>query len=186
MTNDNTEFEDACLTLYRSYGMLNRICWQGRLPACRLVLSRRLSSNTLAYAQDGDDETGDPARIVFNAEACRKMDDTGILELMAHEMTHIYQFSQGRRAGHRRDFQDELRRLGLIRGEVIPSSSPFGYVLFMHELRRCHPAAAVSLLAGMRVGRARYSEFFEKHTDPCLNHKNTRKEEEEEKCCPEP
>lgn len=162
MMIDSFEFENSCLTLYRSYGILNRICWQRRLPACRLYLSTRLSPRTEAYAQDGR-TVAEPPRIVFNAETCREVDDTGFLELLAHEMTHIFQFAQGSSGGHGRDFKYEQRRLGLIQGEVISPASPFGYVLFMHELQRIRPAAAACRLAEMRVARAQYSELFARY-----------------------
>ena len=156
MENIPTQFAGPCLALYDSYEVLNRVCWQGTLPASMLFLSFRLSPRTGAYAQDAPGGY----RIVFNADFCRRLDDAAFLEIMAHEMTHIFQFSRGRRGGHGKDFQDELRRLGLIRGRLIPPASPFGYVLFMHDLKRLHPAETVRSLAALRVSRKDYAAVF--------------------------
>ena len=157
MTENPSTFESACRTLYRSYGIMNRVCWQDRLPASRLALSGRMAPHTAAYAQDAG--PGD-LRIVFNAETCRLLNDADFLQIMAHEMIHIFQYAQGRRGGHGRDFRNEQVRLGLILGAVIQPDSPFGYVLFMHGLQELHPAAAVRELAAHRVPRTRYAEYF--------------------------
>lgn len=158
MTENPSTFESACRTLYRSYGIMNRVCWQGRLPASRLALSGRMAPHTAAYAQDAG--PGD-LRIVFNAETCRLLNDADFLQIMAHEMIHIRQFSLGGRGGHGKDFQDEQRRLGLILGTAIPGNSPFGYVLFMHGLQMLHPAEAVRSLAGIPGGIRADKKFFE-------------------------
>ena len=52
MTGNTSTFENACRTLYRSYGIMNRICWQGKLPECRLALSGRMSPHTAACARN--------------------------------------------------------------------------------------------------------------------------------------
>ena len=160
MTTTIPEFEAACLTLYRSYDILNRVCWRGRLPECCLYLSFRMSPCTGAYAQDAGIRG---KRIVFNAKLCRLLDKPQFLELFAHEMTHIFQFSQGRRGGHGKDFWNEQRRLGLIKGRGIEPSSPFGYVLFMHDLRQLRPELAVRTLAALRPPRQRFHEFYTGH-----------------------
>lgn len=157
MENAISEFEASCLTLYRSYDILNRVCWQGRLPACCLYLSFRMSPHTGAYAQDAG---AAGMRIVFNARLCRGMNKVQFLELFAHEMTHIFQFAQRGRGGHGKDFWDEQRRLGLIRGAVIEPSSPFGYALFMHDLRQLRPELAVRSLAALQPPRKRFCDFF--------------------------
>lgn len=166
MMTANPEFDAACLTLYRSYEILNHVCWQGRLPACRLYLSFRMSPCTGAYAQDAGING---KRIVFNAKLCQLLDKPQLLELFAHEMTHIFQFSQGRRGGHGKDFWDEQRRMGLIKGAVIPPSSPFGYVLFMHDLRQLRPELAMRTLAALRPPRKRFHDFFTGRL-PEINH----------------
>ena len=157
MTTAIPGFDAACLTLYRSYGILNRVCWSGRLPACCLYLSFRMSPCTGAYAQNAG---AAGMRIVFNARLCRLMNKAQFLELFAHEMTHIYQFSQGRRGGHGKDFRDEQRRLGLIRDAVIEPSSPFGYALFMHDLSQLRPELAMRTLAALQPPRKQFYDFF--------------------------
>ena len=157
MTTDIGAWEGACLALYRSYDIMNRICWQGKLPACQLALSFRLAPTTAAYAKNAG--RGD-LRIVFNARYAPSLSDSDLLQIMAHEMIHIFQYAQGRRGGHGRDFRNEQVRLGLILGAVIPPDSPFGYVLFMHGMEELHPAAAVRELAAHRVPGTRYAEYF--------------------------
>ena len=144
--------------LYRSFGVMNRVCWHGALPPCLLTLSFRLSPATLAYARAGNG--AEPPRIVFNAPHCRRLCDADFLQIMAHEMIHIRQFALGGRGGHGRDFQDEQRRLGLVLGRGIPESSPFGYVLFMHGLRGIRPAEAVRMLAGSSGSIRADKDFF--------------------------
>ena len=135
-----TEIESSLATLYTSCGIMNRVCWQGRLPPCLLRMSCRLSPRTLAYASND-------FRIVFNAKYSQCVDDSDFLQTMAHEMIHIWQYTLGRRGGHGRDFKNEQLRLGLVLGRVIPSDSPMGYVFFMHRLKDLHPAEAARKIA---------------------------------------
>jgi len=151
------KFEASCRILYRSYEILNRVCWQGRLPASCLSLSFRMKPSTAAYAQDAG-ILG--KRIVFNADLCRLLEKADLLQIFAHEMIHIFQYSQGSRGGHGKDFRNEQRRLGLILGEVIPPSSPFGYALFMHDLCQLRPELAVRTLASLRPTRRQFHDFF--------------------------
>ena len=151
---EKTEAESALAILYESFVIMNRVCWRGSLPPCLLRLSFRLSPRTLAYASTD-------FRIVFNAKYSQCVDDSGLLQTMAHEMIHIRQYTLGRRGGHGRDFKEEQLRLGLVQGRVIPSDSPMGFVLFMHRLKELHPAEAVRRLAGLR-NRSRYeTEYFQ-------------------------
>lgn len=147
--------------LYASYDIMNRTCWQGNLPPCLLRMSRRMSMRgghcVGAYAQD---RGGGEYRIVFNAALCRRLGDPEFLQLMAHEMIHIWQYSRGSRGGHGRDFKDEQRRLGLIQGREIPGTSPMGYVFFMHDLKNLHPAEAARQLAALPEDRRSEEAFF--------------------------
>ena len=159
MNDDPAIGDPARRVLYRSYGIMNRVCWHDALPPCLLTLSFLMSPHTVAYARSGTG--GEYPRIVFNARCCRSMGDADLLQIMAHEMIHIRQFSLGGRGGHGKDFQDEQRRLGLILGTAIPGNSPFGYVLFMHGLQMLHPAEAVRSLAGIPGGIRADKKFFE-------------------------
>ena len=134
------EIGSSLSVLYESFVIMNRVCWQGKLPPCLLRMSYRLSPRTLAYASAD-------FRIVFNANYSRCVDDSGFLQTMAHEMIHIWQYTLGRRGGHGRDFKNEQLRLGLVQGRVIPSDSPMGYVFFMHRLKDLHPADAARKIA---------------------------------------
>lgn len=154
MRNDVTEIESSLGVLYASYGIMNRVCWQGRLPPSLLRMSYRLSSRTIAYAADD-------FRIVFNTRYCRDFDDSGFLQVLAHEMIHIRQYSLGRRGGHGRDFKYEQLRLGLVLGREIPSDSPMGYVFFMHQLKNLHPAEAARTLAAHPNRRKFETEYYQ-------------------------
>ena len=147
------EAESSLGVLYASYGIMNRVCWQGRLPPSLLRMSYRLSPRTIAYAATD-------FRIVFNAKYCRKFDDSGFLQVMAHEMIHIWQYSLGRRGGHGRDFKNEQLRLGLVLGREILSDSPMGYVFFMHRLKNLHPAEAARMLAAYSDPRKVETEYY--------------------------
>ena len=153
--------ETHLATLYESYDIMNRVCWRGELPPCLLRMSRRMSMRgsrcVAAYARN---RGGGEYRIVFNAAFCRPLDDADFMQLMAHEMIHIWQYSRGSRGGHGRDFRDEQRRLGLIQGRVIPGTSPMGYVFFMHDLKNLHPAEAARDVAACPDARKRETEFF--------------------------
>ena len=140
MKGNGSEIGSSLSVLYESFVIMNRVCWQGRLPPCLLRMSYRLSPRTLAYASAD-------FRIVFNANYSRCVDDSGFLQTMAHEMIHIWQYSLGRRGGHGRDFKNEQLRLGLVLGRVIPSDSPMGYVFFMHRLKDLHPVDAARKIA---------------------------------------
>ena len=153
------EIESLLSVLYDSFGIVNRICWQGKLPPCLLRMSTRLSPRTEAYAQN---RGWHDFQIVFNAIHCQYIDDSDFLQIMAHEMIHIWQFSLGRRGGHGRDFQIEQLRLGLILGREIPSDSPMGYVLFMHRLKTLHPVEAARRIAICRNRSTYETEFFKK------------------------
>ena len=140
---DQNEYEAAWGIMYESYDIMNRICWQGFLPKSQLKISRRLSPRTIAYAQN---RGGRDYRIVFNAQCLLVMNDLNFLEVLAHEMIHLWQYARGSRGGHGRDFKSEQIRLGLIQGRVIAPGSPMGYVLFMHGLKNLHPAQAAQKL----------------------------------------
>ncbi len=140
MEQNVSDIESSLAALYTSCGIMNRVCWQGRLPPCLLRMSYRLSPRTLAYASND-------FRIVFNAKYSHCADDSDFLQTMAHEMIHIWQYTLGRRGGHGRDFKNEQLRLGLVLGRVIPSDSPMGYVFFMHRLKDLHPAEAARKIA---------------------------------------
>ncbi len=152
------ETDSSLAVLYDSMRIMNRICWQGSLPPCMLRMSFRLSPGTGAYAQD---RGGGDFRIVFNAAHARYWDDSAFLQIMAHEMIHLWQYSLGRRGGHGRDFRNEQIRLGLILGREIPQDSPMGYVFFLHRLKELHPAeAARKIAADPAHGRIEKEYFY--------------------------
>ena len=150
-------------TLYESYSIINRICWQSGLPPCLMRISHRLSYKVGAYAQKRTDYN----RIVFNSKHLRNRCDADFLLIMAHEMIHIWQYSCGRKGGHRRDFLDEQDRLFgisfspvVMPGSMIPRDSPMGYVFFMHEIKNLHPIEAARKIASCRDHRKCEISFF--------------------------
>ena len=153
------EINPFLAVMYESYNIMNRICWQGSLPLCLLRMSQRLSPRVWAYAKKGFG--GECHRIVFNATLCYLLDDAGFLQIMAHEMIHIWQFSRGRRGGHGRDFQGEQRRLGLILGQVVPQDSPMGFIFFMHSLKNLHPADAARKIAVYPNHRKYETDYYQ-------------------------
>ena len=152
------EIEPALAVLYDSFRIMNHVCWQGSLPPCLLRLSHRLSPRTLAYA-------GTDFRIVFNAGHCQRIDDSDFLQIMAHEMIHIWQYTRGKRGGPGRDFRNEQLRLGLVLGRDIPPDSPMGYVFFMHRLKDLHPAEAARKIAVHRNHRTYEADYFNQFTN---------------------
>ena len=123
------DLQTAIRNFYICYDLLNRLCWGGTLPPCRLGFSRRMSK---AWANAGTDW-----QIRFNAPMCARTSDVHILMIMAHEMTHIWQFCQGRPGGHGKDFYGEMERIGIM-GRTNMSTrerSCFAYMLFMYSLK---------------------------------------------------
>ena len=153
MGNSITETESALAVLYDSYRIMNRVCWQGLLPPCLLRMSCRLTPRTLAYASAD-------YRIVFNAKYSQCVDDSVFLQVLAHEMIHIWQYSLGRHGGHGRDFKNEQLRLGLVLGREIPPDSPLGYVFFMHRLKDLHPAEAARRITVNRNHKKYETDYF--------------------------
>ena len=154
MKENVSEIESSLSVLYESFVIMNRVCWQGRLPPCLLRMSYRLSLRIGAYASS-------QYRIVFNAKYSQCVDDSVFLQIMAHEMIHIWQYSLGRRGGHGRDFKNEELRLGLVPGGEIPLDSPLGYVFFMHRLKGLHPADAARKIAAHPNRRRLETDYFQ-------------------------
>lgn len=79
--------------LYHAFHQLNRLCWQNRLPLCRIEIYSHRGGRVLACAVNGK-----PYLIRFNLPYLAHGDDGGFIAVMAHEMTHIWQYEKGGRA----------------------------------------------------------------------------------------
>lgn len=68
---------------------------------------------------------------------CSLCSDSHIMMILAHEMTHIWQFSHGHRGGHGKDFYREMERIGIVGKDpmVMTENSAFSYVMFMYSLK---------------------------------------------------
>ena len=146
------DLSDAYRDFYTCYDLLNRLCWGGTLPPCMLRFSKQMHRAwAMAY---------DNYQISFNAVMCSRSTDVHILMIMAHEMTHILQFSQGRRGGHGKDFYAEMNRVG-IEGKGVLSTregSFFAYVLFIYAMKNIKLAQSMQLICD-----SQYDRNFEKY-----------------------
>jgi hypothetical protein len=129
----------AYRNFYRVYNIFNRIAWSGRLPDCMICFSRRRSRRSLAFAVNTF-----PPRITFNIDNCLRHPESFIWGIAAHEMTHIWQYTNGSRGGHGKDFYREMLRIGFDekRGLVIADSAA-DYIFSLNEMYRISLAASL-------------------------------------------
>ena len=120
--------------LFDCFNLLHRICWDCNLLSCEIGFSYRM---TRAFAYAAPPWNGKRAKIVFNVRICSLCSDLHIMMILAHEMTHIWQYSQGRRGGHGKDFYREMERIGIVGKDpmVMTENSAFSYVMFMYSLK---------------------------------------------------
>ncbi len=147
------------LALYRAYYVLNFFCWRERLPRTEIRLYRQCGF-TLAYASKSS-----PPRIAFNLFHLGRVDLPNIefFALLAHEMTHVWQYTEGRRGGHGKDFRDEMRRIGIEerRGFVaILPGSPFATAVNFFRWRSVQYGQVLASLAKGGYSRTGDRVFF--------------------------
>lgn len=66
------------------------------------------------------------------------------MPILLHEMTHIWQYAQGRRGGHGKDFRNEMLRLGIDEaGQRARDGSPV--MRIMQEVQMRYPGLAARL-----------------------------------------
>ena len=100
------EFEDVYRQLYEIYGICNYYGWGGALPPVALILNRSTRPTHVAgYAQLHATTVNGQ---VFNAisitlNICARAQTASFMPILLHEMTHIWQYAQGRRGGHGKD-----------------------------------------------------------------------------------
>ena len=144
--------------LYYVYCMLNKACWNEALPPCVITISNRLRT-CYAYVRSIS-ETNCPL-IAINYFECGRVNNDYLIGILSHEMTHIWQFSQGRCGGHGRDFENEMLRVGLdIPNQLIIMDSPLVAFVKQYRLKNFNLTAH---LASMRKGdfsRREQIDFF--------------------------
>ena len=91
-TNPTAETYEA---LQFAYSHMNDRLFEGRLPPCLMVLSRKKANNCGHYINDvwskSDDADTSVDEIALNANALRIMPLGEILQTIAHEMCHLEQ-----------------------------------------------------------------------------------------------
>ena len=156
------DLQTAIRNFYICYDLLNKLCWGGTLPPCRLGFSRRMRK---AWANAGTDW-----QIRFNVPLCACTSDVHILMIMAHEMTHIRQFCQGRPGGHGKDFYDDMERIG-ITGRINMSTrekSCFAYALFMYSLKNINLAESMKIINRNFVYKLLETSMFNQYKESVL------------------
>ena len=130
MENIDEKLNQAYSCFYTAYERLNRVAWGGTLPGCMIRFYRGRGGRTLAFAQNSL-----PPEISFNLSRCLGLREELLWGVMAHEMTHIWQYARGRAGGHGRDFRCEMLRIGIDekRGIVLPESAG-DYVFLLNEI----------------------------------------------------
>ncbi len=134
-------FGNVYMEVYGFYRMCNALCWNGALPQCVITMNhRRTPSRVMAFATPSKLQRFGAVYpgICFNLRNCSRITPESLLCVMLHEMTHIWQFTQGRRGGHGSDFYSELARIGIREKEQLcQNGSPADAVL--QEAQRFHP-----------------------------------------------
>ena len=141
------EFEDVFRQLYGIYGLCNVCGWGGTLPPVALVLNR--STRPTHVAGCAMPQATAVNGQVFNAisitlSICARAQTASFMPILLHEMTHIWQFAQGRRGGHGKDFRGEMLRLGIDEaGQRHREGSPV--MRIMQEVQMRYPGLAARM-----------------------------------------
>ena len=153
------DLEKAFGDFYTCYDLLNKLCWGGSLPLCRFGFSKRMRR---AWANAGADW-----QIRFNSPLCALTSDVHILMIMAHEMTHIWQYSQGRRGGHGKDFYGEMERIGIMgkTNMAARENSCFAYALFMYSLKNIKLAESMKIINRNNICKKIEETMFNQHKE---------------------
>lgn len=154
------QLDESFRSFYRAFDMFNRIAWGNRLPQCVLSFYFRTNSRTLAFASNAI-----PGKIAFNISNCLRLPESFLWGVLAHEMTHIWQYCAGRRGGHGKDFQAEMLRIGIDEkhGVVIPGT-PGDYIFKINEISQVHLFDALRTIAGQsQLSKQEFNEQFIKN-----------------------
>ena len=141
------EFEDVYRQLYEIYGICNAYGWGGTLPPVALILNRSARPTHVAgyaapRAMSVNGQAFNAVSITLNI--CARAQTGSFVPILLHEMTHIWQFAQGRRGGHGKDFRNEMLRLGIDEaGQRERDDSPV--MLICREVQMRYPGLAARL-----------------------------------------
>ena len=156
------ELQTAIRNFYICYDLLNKFCWGGSLPLCRLSFSKRMRR---AWAYASSDR-----QIRFNTVICSRTSDVHILMIMAHEMTHVWQYSRGHRGGHGKDFYGEMERIGIM-GKTILSTregSCFAFTLFMYSVKHIRLAESMRIINQNNISKKLEETIFNQYKEEKL------------------
>lgn len=140
-------FEDVYRQLYEIYGICNYHGWGGTLPPVALILNRSTRPTHVAgfaqmHATSVNGQVFNAISITLNI--CARAQTASFMPILLHEMTHIWQYAQGRRGGHGRDFRNEMLRLGIDEaGQLERVGSPFERI--SREVQMRYPGLAARL-----------------------------------------
>lgn len=133
---------------YALYEFCNRLGWNGALPPCKLSFNcSEKPSNVAGFASP---ERPYP-RLCLNLSHVARWQTASGIPILFHEMVHIWQFANGRRGGHGRDFRNELYRVGVdeSHGRINPGSA---VARAMEMVQQKYPGMAARWFA--MVGKA--------------------------------
>ena len=141
------EFEDTYRQLYWYYGLCNSWGWGGALPPVALILNRSTRPTHVAgfaqlHATSVNGQVFNAISITLNI--CARAQTASFMPILLHEMTHIWQYAQGHRGGHGKDFRREMLRLGIDEaGQRERVGSPFERI--SREVQMRYPGLAARL-----------------------------------------
>ena len=158
---------EAYSCFYKAYDRINRIAWNGSLPECSFWFYRGRGGRTLAGAHNGN-----PHIIIFNLSRCLELPNEHIWGILAHEMTHIWQYAQGKRGGHGKDFYAELLRVGVEEDQGwFVSGTPAEMLYFLNEqepILLCDALQTISKYSSFKKDEFSYQFSRRKYTDALL------------------
>lgn len=105
----------------RAYDHFNRVLFEGRLPGALITLQRKKKASGYYcrksfVARDGS-AGGSVDEIALNPDAFAGYDDTEVMQILAHEMAHQWQFHCGtasRSGYHNREWAAKMESIGLM------------------------------------------------------------------------
>lgn len=133
------DFEDVYRQLYEIYGLCNAYCWNGTLPPVALILNRsarftRVAGYAKMHATSVNGQVFSAISITLNI--CARGQTASFMPILLHEMTHVWQYAQGRRGGHGKDFRNEMLRIGIDEaGQRVRDGSPVMRIMREVEMR---------------------------------------------------
>lgn len=88
------------------FALVNEAFFGGRLPEIPLRISGRMSRRNGHF-------TSDPLEIAVSRTLCVRAEQGEAERTLRHEMIHLWQWIEGRKPGHGRDFRRWATRLGI-------------------------------------------------------------------------